>query len=323
MSERVKPMSELHNEPTIDWLIKDWVAGNEFSVFWGDSGVYKSFVVQGLSLQLARKGNRVVYVAAEGSTGLAARVHAWNALNLGNPIRSTPTWFYSPVPIDFGGHENIWMEWSDEISDELDADPDLVVLDTLARCNLSGDENSTKDMGKFVDNIERFRRDSNCAVWVVHHANVAEKKRERGSTVLRAAAFGMYKISNPRRKASGASVEIECDKMKDGAAPDPVRVDLYEQGLDVDEHGDIYRSSLAIKRFPQDARPVEPESNQDPKDMSIVKIVERHGAITGKQLAPLIGVDLKAANQMLHRQAQLGLLVKDQMTGLYMEPDDE
>jgi hypothetical protein len=323
----IKPMRELDNEPPINWLVKDWIADREFSVFWGDAGAGKSFVAQGLSLQLSWSGRRVVYAAAEGSSGLAARVHAWNALNIGNPYKHSHHWWYMPTNVNMDVEED-WKTFSNSVNDALDERPDLVVLDTLAR-NFSGDENSARDMGQFIEGVETFRRDNECAVWVIHHANMSqENKRERGSTSLRAATFGMYKCSDARRTNEGASLRFECDRLKDGNPPDPVRVDLKAVELDADMDGIIHRRSLAMKAFPQHARPAgdsdEPDSElphptakQTNDDDTIDLIRDRDGGMTGIELAEATGWTVKAANRHLYRLQREGRLKKRE-DGVYV-----
>jgi hypothetical protein len=321
---KIHDMADLHDEPPIEWLVKDWIAAKEFSVFWGDPGVYKSFVVQGLSLQIASQEAKVIYVAAEGSTGLAARVHAWNALHHSDPYRNDDNWKYMSAPVDFSGHENVWMNWSNDINEAFDDSPDLVVLDTLARCNLSGDENSAKDMGHFVENVERFRRDNETAIWVIHHANVSsDNKRERGSSVLRAAAFGMYRVYDPRVKNDGASVVVDCDKMKDGEQPSPVRVDLRRVSLDIQEHGEVFKSSLALRQFP--GRPAEaPSSKEEGENHLLDEIRSLGGSVTGKQLHDKGHFKtVKQANRALYRLTQAGKLLKYPETGRYEVVDNE
>jgi len=315
-------MSDLDKEPAINWLVQDWIADKEFSVFWGDPGTYKSFACQGLSLQLALAGKRCVYVAAEGASGLASRVHAWNALNRGDPYRHSNKWWYMPVSVPMDEKKE-WTSFSNSMNETLDSTPDLVVLDTLAR-NFSGDENSSKEMGAFVEGVEQLRRDNECAVWVLHHANVSqENKRERGSAALRAASFGMYRCSNPRKMRDGASIEFECDRLKDGNPPDPVRIDLHSVGLDINMDGEIYRDSLAMRPFPDYTRPAEADDDE-PKvqarsvsDEDLIGWVESQGSTTGREVAKEFGWSSKAANRKLHKLAHRNKRLRKDEDGVY------
>jgi hypothetical protein len=310
----IKPMSALADEPPINWLIASWIAAREFACFWGDPGAFKSFVAQGLSLQLAaRRKAKVVYVAAEGSTGLAARVHAWNALNYGDPYRDDPNWFYMPSNVDMTD-TGAMATFNNKLND-VAGEPDLIVLDTLAR-NFFGDENSAKDMGRFIEGVEELRHVNQSAVWVVHHANVSqENRRERGNSALRAATFAMYKCSDPRKTRDGASFRFECDRMKDGEAPEPVRIDLTAVPLDVRDTGEVYRDSLAMRRFPKYTRTIEDSDTKETKlneeDRDLMKLVKQNGgAITGSELAAATGEPTRDCNKKLWSLVHRGQLEK-------------
>jgi hypothetical protein len=142
-----------------------------------------------------------------------------------------------------------------------DKAPDLIIVDTLAR-NFLGDESSPRDMGLFVDGLERIRRVIGTAVLVVHHTMKSDPQRERGTEALRAASFAMYKVSNPqaRTRQGGGSVNLECDRMKDARVPAPLRVEFKPVELDVDQHGDVYSGSLAMPNFPKGAKKLRQKS---------------------------------------------------------------
>jgi RecA-family ATPase len=66
--------------------------------------------------------------------------------------------------------------------------PRAVVLDTLARCMGEGDENTAKDMGRFVTRCGAIERHFGCVVVVVHHMGKDASKGGRGSNALNGAA---------------------------------------------------------------------------------------------------------------------------------------
>jgi DNA-binding MarR family transcriptional regulator len=91
--------------------------------------------------------------------------------------------------------------------------PVLVVLDTLARCMVGGDENHTKDMVQFIDRCNDIMQMLGCTVLLVHHANKSGLQ-ERGNTSLRAACDVMIRMSQ-----EDDLIRIGFDKVKD-AKPD-------------------------------------------------------------------------------------------------------
>ncbi len=64
----------------------------------------------------------------------------------------------------------------------LPAPPVLIVIDTMARCLVGGEENSARDVGLFIHGVERIRHATGAAVLVVHHAG--KDGKTRGSTGL-------------------------------------------------------------------------------------------------------------------------------------------
>jgi DNA-binding Lrp family transcriptional regulator len=87
----------------------------------------------------------------------------------------------------------------------------LIVVDTLARCFTGGDENSSKDMGRFVAACDALRKETGATVLVVHHSG-KDKSSERGSSALRGAADAMFEVTNPEFR----KIHVRCTKQKEG-----------------------------------------------------------------------------------------------------------
>lgn len=256
-------MEALEDEPSVGWLIKDYLAQRELSVIYGPGGTFKSYVALGWTLQLARSGKRTMYIAAEGTSGLRSRVAAWMAKRQLTD-EYFPTWHYynANVMIDVEEQLGVWMNAMEAYDKEVkkqkagDAKPDLIVVDTLAR-NFFGDENSAKEMGLFVEGVETLRRELEAAVLVIHHTT-KDGKQERGTHSLRNASFCMYSTGNPRyTDAGGGSIELACVRMKDAPTPKPLRVYFDTVHLDHDEYGEVRQLSQAMRDFPKRARKVE------------------------------------------------------------------
>lgn len=249
-------MDALENEPPVSWLIEDWLAAREISVIYGQGGTYKSYIAIGWSLQLAAF-ERVpcLYIAAEGASGLRSRVDAWIAAR-GLDSEDLKLWSYYNAGLHVDDPTSVRM-WSEALKAYTKGRkkkghrllPQLVVVDTMAR-NFGGDENSAKDVGAFVEGCEYLRRELDTAVLVAHHMGVSTG-RERGTGALRNATFSMFKTTKPSHNdRGGGSIQLECDRMKDAATPDPVRLQFDAVDLASDEHGDVYRKSQAMRRFP-------------------------------------------------------------------------
>lgn len=246
-------MAALEDEPPVSWLVPKWLAARELSCIYGQGGTFKSYIALGWTLQLARAGLTTCYIAAEGTSGLRSRVDAWMALH--NQREPLPGWHYynANIHVDDPTAAKVWgqalVDYLPRGSSRRKQHPDLVVVDTLAR-NFSGDENSAKEVGQFIDGCEFMRRELHCAVLVVHHMGISTG-RERGTAALRNATFAMFKTSDPRYSdRGGGSVLLECDRMKDAPMPKDTRVYFDTVALDADEHGTVYAVSQAMRKFP-------------------------------------------------------------------------
>lgn len=243
-------MSELELEPPVEWLIKDWLPSNEITVLYGKGGSFKSYIALGWSMMLASINIPVMYVAAEGTSGLRARVDAWMASKkkLGDHL---PSWHYynAHIHVDDPNSLSLWMEGMRNYLGKKDPRMKLIIIDTLAR-NFSGDESSPKEMGMFIEGCETMRREFGAAILVIHHMGVSTG-RERGSEALRNAVFAMFKASDARyNERGGGSVMLECDRMKDAPMPDAVRIHFDTVALDTNEHGEVMAFSQAMRQFP-------------------------------------------------------------------------
>jgi RecA-family ATPase len=241
-------MKALEDEPPVNWLIPGWLAAREVTCIYGKGGTSKSFIALGWSLQLASEGKKVLYIAAEGTSGLRSRVDAWRAKH--NFMHEyIEGWHYYNANV-FVDQQKPFVMWAHALYHYLGDknDLDLVIIDTLAR-NFMGDENSAKEMGMFVEGCETIRRSFGTAVLVIHHEGITTG-RDRGSPALRNSTFAMYKTSDPRQSGSGSSVSFKCDRMKDAATPDEIRLHFDLIDLDVREHGEVYQSSQAMRWFP-------------------------------------------------------------------------
>jgi hypothetical protein len=105
-----------------------------------------------------------------------------------------------------------------------DVKPALVIVDTLARCMVGGDENSAKDMGGAVESLDLIRRATGAAVLVVHHTTKGTQT-ERGSSALRGAAHTMISLSN-----DDGLIALQCDKNRGGQDFDSLYFRLVEAG---------------------------------------------------------------------------------------------
>jgi hypothetical protein len=170
-------------------------------VMYSAPGQGKSFTILDWLLSIAAgipyhgrevKQKPAVYVAAEGQTGVLKRIKAWcnyHGLNLSDVL---PDFHLLPIPIIIDDEKTLREAVNAVI--ELEINPGIVVLDTLAR-SMSGDENSTKDMGKIVNACGLLREQTGAQIGIVHHTGKDETKGMRGAIALTGATDATYKTA--------------------------------------------------------------------------------------------------------------------------------
>lgn len=211
----------------IDWQVKNYLEADTVGILFGDPGSYKSFIAMDIGLHVALgrdwhgnsvKQGPVFYIAGEGHGGFARRLTAFKNHH-GVSLNNVP-FFFSERAASF--HEDECAELvSDEIKLVADTvgEPSLVIIDTLARNFGAGDENSTKDMGVFIDNVVEFiRQRFSASVLLVHHTGHGNKERARGSMALKGALDFEYRLERPE-DASNYMIKMTCTKMKDAVEP--------------------------------------------------------------------------------------------------------
>lgn len=153
----------------------------------------------------------VLYLAAEGTSGLRQRVRAWE-----DYAKYPMGALFLPIAVQ------LLVPSEREALAELAADigAALVVLDTQARVTAGFDENSAKDMGLYVAAVDRIRAASGACVLTVHHEARAGENM-RGSTALEGAATSIM-----RAVKDGGLITLSTAKQKDAPAADDVRLRL-------------------------------------------------------------------------------------------------
>lgn len=201
---RLMPAADLAALPPLKWLIRGLVPDSGFAVLYGPPGSGKSTIALDLALQVAAS-RAVVYIAAEGAGGYPARLLAWTK----HHARPAGNLLFALEAVNL---------LDDKRRAELlgalgDVTPALLVVDTLARCMIGGDENSARDMGLAIDALDTIRRLTGCAVLVLHHTTKTGNS-ERGSSALRGAADVMLELAE-----SDGLLTLAATKTKDSAPP--------------------------------------------------------------------------------------------------------
>ena len=207
---------DLGDPAPINWLIENFIADKSLSCIYGPPCSMKSFQIIDWGCHIAagkRWNNRktkqgtVVYISGEGGSEIKNRIHAW-CKHHNHPINKLP--FY----VSNGAVSMLEDNSANELIQLVDEIPDvrLIILDTLNRNFGDGDENSTKDMTRFIGALTTLQQHTQAAINVVHHTGKDLDKGARGNSAFRAALDAEFSF-----KSSGESesVTLKTTKQKD------------------------------------------------------------------------------------------------------------
>jgi hypothetical protein len=206
-------------EPVIDGILfRD-------SLAWlhGKPGHGKSFVAldwaacvsTGLPWQMhGVTDGQVLYVIAEGVSGLRQRVRAWE-----DHAHTSIGVTFLPVAIQLLNPADVQAVIM--LASELE--PVLIVVDTQARVTTGADENSAKDMGELVAAADRIRRATRACILLVHH-EARNGENLRGSTALEGAATTLIRVTK-----DGSVLTVDNTKQKDAPEFDRIRLWLVSR----------------------------------------------------------------------------------------------
>lgn len=213
---RLYSVEELIRMPEPTWQIQDIMPTGGLIGLYAPPGVGKTFLALDMALCIATgrawQGHAVepgvvVYISAEGGTGIGKRVAAWleDRQVKASTVRNLAM-MLEAIPIS---PETDGMDTLIQRINEIQCRPSLIVIDTLARC-FDGDENTQEDMGRFIKGVDLLRETFESTVLIVHHTRL-DGERERGNTAFRGAADTMLKLAY----GEDGEIEFSCTKQKD------------------------------------------------------------------------------------------------------------
>ena len=237
---------ELFQLPPVSWQVDRHLPHNSLCCIYGRYGTGKSFYAVDLGLSVASgrpflgqfklAQMPVVYIAAEGHIGIAKRIHAWL------------DFYHLDPPEDFvvlpERHNLLDARSLTELKaimyESLGKPPKLIICDTLARMFCGGDENSTKDMNLFVENVTQLGAIcEGASIVVIHHVGKDETRGARGSVALAGACDTMIEISADKTDSKINSISVRCEKQKDGPEFPTYGLNVQRVELPFDEHGSL------------------------------------------------------------------------------------
>lgn len=143
----------------------------------------------------------VLYLVAEGTSGVRRRVRAWEKHT---GIRMNKVTFL-PIAVQLlNGNDRRALELLVQ-----EMRPALIVIDTQARCTVGANENDNGEMGNVVAAADHLREASGACVLLIHHSG-RNGENMRGASAFDGAATSIIKVTKNEEY-----VEVQCDKQKD------------------------------------------------------------------------------------------------------------
>jgi hypothetical protein len=229
----------------LSWTVKRILPQQSVGVMFGASGTFKSFIALDGCLHVAHgmkwagqrtKKGPVVYLAAEGSVGIARRVTAWHNARRLNPQDADIRFCIRPLSL---------LTQAALLRKEieaLDVAPVMIVIDTMSQ-TFNGEENASSEVAEYLRAIRvELAHAFGACVLVIHHSGHAATERPRGSSAIRANSDFLIGVFRDEKDML-ATVEIV--HQKDGELLPPMTFGLTSVGLGTDSDGDAVTSLAA------------------------------------------------------------------------------
>lgn len=254
--------SELMDTPTMAWLVKGLLPQKGLGLFYGQSGVGKSFLLLDMVCAIAEGetwfGHRttrapVIYLCLEGAAGFVGRIKAWQTAH-GRPFPELVRLVVQPFNLH--NQEDVYdlLSAVKSLVASLPAGlgPPVIVVDTLNRAMAGADENGSADMGLSLEACALLVERIKGLVLLAHHSGKDADRGPRGHSSLVPAADASISVTR-----SGQKRHWEAKKVKDGEDGVTGSFELETVVLGIDADGDEVTSCVVHR----DATPV-PEVNE-------------------------------------------------------------
>ena len=240
---------------TADWqssgkpMIKKMIDQNTIIVMYGQSNTGKSFAATDMAGHIASGQNwgqfkvpeqlGVLYICAEAGMSYSKRVTALkHRLGLNNTTLQQFPYEYVAMGVNFLNEKQdikdvVLLAKAQEQKTNIKVG--LIVVDTLATTFSGGNENSSDDMGKFIENMKWIQEHAQTAVMIVHHSGKDQAAGARGHSSLRAATDTEFEITS-EKQGELYKRQLKTKKQRDGDSDlsVPFALQIHQLGLDED-----------------------------------------------------------------------------------------
>ena len=250
---KIESWQSVKDEP-VNWLIQDVIPEKSFVALYGPPASFKSFIAMDIAECIAsgrewlgKKINGtgpVLYIAGEGHGGIGARIAAIKQHH-NTPDEAQVYVVRSQINLrsSVDDFTNLILA-IDELVQELGVDLRMIVIDTLARAFGGGNENSSDDMGAFIQATGKIQNRYRCSLMLLHHAGKDTTKGLRGHSSLLGAVDTQMEIMRFPETTKGL---ILMSKQKDGEDGQRYGFEAITVDIDRSDLGLENGSSLVIE----------------------------------------------------------------------------
>lgn len=223
--------------PEHSYVIDDWISEGGKFVIGGASLSGKSFLAIHMAMCIATGGaffgnkimktGLVIYQAGEGETGIRKRFRAWRQHFGVKKGQQVPVYIIEQKIDIFNPNADTapFIEEISGISRTYNVPLRAIFIDTLAKASIGADENSGKDMGVVMSNIDRIHAAfPQASTGLVHHLNAGGTKL-RGHTSVYANVDQVVLVT---REEDSAVKTATLDKQKDGESGLQIPFELFK-----------------------------------------------------------------------------------------------
>lgn len=237
------PADDLKNLPPPKYAIDGYpIYAHSLNALVGPSGGGKSFVcidIAGrMAIQMMQAGQKesILYVAGEGIFGYADRWEVWKHAH---GLTDCPNLVFYDQAVNFLEPSNV-RGFMGSIAVH---QPYMIIIDTVARCMVGGDENSTRDMGLFVSSCDQIIREMKAGIIAVHHTGKDGKMR--GSSALFGACDSVMFLSRAEGRITVSNSLDHGGKNKYSKEAAPLDLQLLPRTVEVG--GKTFSSAILVK----------------------------------------------------------------------------
>jgi RecA-family ATPase len=250
---KIESWQSVKDEP-VNWLIQDVIPEKSFVALYGPPASFKSFIAMDIAECIAsgrpwlgkeiNGTGPVLYIAGEGHGGIGARIAAIKQHH-NTPDSAQVYVVRSQINLRSSVEDfTALIVAIDELVQELGVDLRMIVIDTLARAFGGGNENSSDDMGAFIQATGKIQNRYKCSLMLLHHAGKDTTKGLRGHSSLLGAVDTQMEIMRFPETTKGL---ILMSKQKDGEDGQRYGFEAITVDIDRSELGLENGSSLVIE----------------------------------------------------------------------------